>query len=261
MYCRSLGNCVHETVTTAAMSESDEDVKYQVERDELDSIFDNIFRTSTGEPAQLSRNIFSVIQAHPTMACAHALAHALTSHSEENPKEIYRLVQGTAAVFTSYPEANEIIIDEPEMTCGGPAPFHAELYVELAEYMSYGMEDNQREFGSEICPSNVTLQTALLSGSVVATGLMERSICRWFVRDGLRLSNIDKLERREVLAIAACLQLVTAGALIVSQELDMVDSLDVVVHALEKLKEDKVIQHPRGVPLLEVFVVHSLRGM
>ncbi|KAF8192094.1 hypothetical protein BJ912DRAFT_1142225 [Pholiota molesta] len=149
IYCRSLGTCVHETVTTAAMSESDEDVKYQVERDELDSIFDNIFRTFTGEPAQLSRNIFSVIQAHPTMACAHALAHALTSHSEENPKEIYRLVQGTAAVFTSYPESSEIIIDEPEMTCGGPAPFHAELYVELAEYMSYGMEDNQRDLGQK----------------------------------------------------------------------------------------------------------------
>jgi hypothetical protein len=240
------------------MSESDE----ETQREELDAIFDNIFRTSTLDPAQLSRDIFSVIQAHPTLACSHALAHSLTSHSEENPKDIYRLVQGTAAVFTSYPEANQIIIDEPEMTSGGPAPFHDELYVTLLEYMSYGLEDNEHESGLEITPSNVTLQTSLLSASVVATGLMEdSSISMIFVREGLRLSNTAKDERHELLAIAACLQLVTAGAPMVQQGLDMGDSLDDVVEALEKLMEDEVIQHPGGVRLLKVFVAHSLRGM
>ncbi|KAF8192099.1 hypothetical protein BJ912DRAFT_962824, partial [Pholiota molesta] len=239
------------------MSNSDEDMEYKIQFDKMAAIFDNIFRTSDGEPAQLSRDIFSVIQAHPTLPCAHALAHSLTSHSEENPKGIHTFVQGTATVFTSYPEASEIIIDEPDATSGsGPVNFHDELYVTLSDYMTYGLEDNEHESGLEITPSNVTLQTSLLSASVVATGLMEdSSISMIFVREGLRLSNTAKDERHELLAIAACLQLVTAGAPMVQQGLDMGDSLDDVVEALEKLMEDEVIKHPGGVRLLKATIM------
>jgi hypothetical protein len=247
------------------MSNSDEDTEYEIQIDKLAAIFDNIFRTSTGEPAQLSRDIFSVMQAHPTLACAHALAGTLASQSEENPKNIYALVQGTAAVFTSYPAANEIIIDEPNATAGsGPVPFHSELYVTLLEMMTCGFGDNRHESGPEVTPSSVTLQTALLSGSVVATGLMEdSSISLWFVLEGLRLSDRDQSGRHELLAIAACLQLVTAGAPMVKQMgPDMGVSLDDIVQALEKLREDKVIQHPNGVRLLEVSVIYfSLRNV
>ncbi|KAF8192098.1 hypothetical protein BJ912DRAFT_276659 [Pholiota molesta] len=229
------------TISTA-MSNSDEDMEYEIQFDKMAAIFDNMFRSSAREPAHLSRDIFSVIQAHPTLACAHALAHSLiqTSHFEGNPKGIHTFVQGTAAVFKSYPEASEIIIDEPDATSGsGPVHFHDELYS-----------------GLEITPSNVTLQTSLLSASVVATGLMEdSSISMIFVREGLRLSNTAKDERHELLAIAACLQLVTAGAPMVKQGLDMGDSLDDVVQALENLKEDEVIQHPGGVRLLKATIM------
>ncbi|KAF8192089.1 hypothetical protein BJ912DRAFT_962796 [Pholiota molesta] len=113
--------------------------------------------------------------------------------------------------------------------------------------MTCGFGDNGHESGPEVTPSSVTLQTALLSGSVL--------ISLWFVLEGLRLSDRDQSGRHELLAIASCLQLVTAGAPMVKQMgPDMGVSLDDIVQALEKLREDKVIQHPNGVRLLETTI-------
>ncbi|KAF8910633.1 hypothetical protein CPB84DRAFT_1743464 [Gymnopilus junonius] len=201
----------------------------------------------THPPAEVS----SIIKASPILsACSEALAVSLLSSVQSNPASIDALVQPLVRDLATTEDVRFTDEDAGYID----TPFNTVFQIDLAENLSNALHETQlhKPKQTSIIPQNTVLSSAIFAGSALRNGLLSSNAIYAFVGQGLQLPEATiEQERKEVVAIGACLLLLVAGNTLLDKWMSESDRLEKVVKALESLKERGVIGHPTGVTLLE----------
>ena len=206
--------------------------------------FEDIFK-SFKNSSDLSLELLSVIKSYPTHACSEALAIAVLNHVQASPQHVDGLVVAIKTLIDSDDIQSIAITEDDESD-----PFKDVLSGSLSEYLG------DRLHGTEQSKQTV-LSVALLSACATKNRLLDfenDSASYAFARMGLQLPDSDAIriksqERKEIVALGACLQLSVAGATMMK---GMSDSQEAVVQALKGLKGRGVVTTSRGLHLLDV---------
>jgi hypothetical protein len=216
-------------------------------RKDLASHFNELFRRS---PPGISEKILSTITSKPDLGfeCASGLSIALTC---ADPGSLDASIRAVAQVL---PRTADIIIP-------GSLQFTFQQSLEL-NVTSLLWENLQAlyYFRKKVTPSHTALASlygALFSASAVKNGLVNDIFIFAFTRLGIHLPDEEvsedaKKDVGEIRAIAACLQLVTAGSAFMEKHFAETEGLPNVIAALEALRVKNQISHPPGLVLLEV---------
>ncbi len=221
---------------------------YETQLTPLTSRFENLFRNP---PPELSAQILSTIKSNPGVASAEALASSLLSVVEENPKKSESLILPIAHIL---PATADIVINDEDAGYND-YPFDHVFVIRLSELLSDTLHETQLHVPKQtvVSPQNTVLAAALFSASAIQHELLNSNHIYAFARQGLQLPDATiEEERKEVVAIGACLQLLVAGNIMKEKWLALSDGLEKVVAALESLKDKNVIKYPKAMDLLEV---------
>ena len=247
------------------MTMSDEDSEYDAQFSQVFERFKDIFK-SFKDPSDLGVELLSVIKSYPTHECAIALGRSVLNHTQASLQDIDSVVVAFKNLIeTDYVKSILVTSD------GGVSdPFEDVCIWTLCEHLSDLLHETQLHVPKQtvISAGNPTLSAALFSASAIKNRLdcVGGSSTLAFVRQGLQLPKAEEEEeRKEVLALGACLQLSVAGATIMEGWLlGSSDSQEAVVLALKGLKERGVITTSGGLHLLDVsnlttfFSYHNL---
>jgi hypothetical protein len=218
---------------------------------QLASRFENLFRNP---PSELSAQILSTIKSNPGVASAEALASSLFSVVKENPKRSEALILPIVHIL---PATADIVINEEGFGYNN-YPFGDVFVIHLSELLSDALHETQLHVPKQtvVSPQNTVLAAALFSASAIQHELLNSNHIYAFARQGLRLPDATiEEERKEVVAIGACLQLLVAGNIMIEKWLAHSDGLEKVVEALENLKDKDVIKYPNAVEVLDVSFI------
>lgn len=228
------------------MSDDDYDAQYSA----LLVLFEDIFQ-SFKNSSDISVKVLSVVKSHPTAAGAEALATSALNHIQASPQHVDSLVVAIKNLLDTDDARSIVISDEY-----GSKPFKDVFSSQLAEFLGDRLHETQLHtpIQTAIAASNPTLSAALFSASATKNRLLENyKVTYVFARQGLQLPDAtEEQERKEVVALGACLQLSVAGATMMEQWLGKSDGQEAIVQALNGLKERGVVTTSRGLDLLDV---------
>lgn len=228
------------------MSEYDYDAQYSALLVCFEDIFQS-FKTSS----DISVELFSVIKSNPTTAGAEALATSVLDHAQASPQQVDTLVVAINNLLNTLQAQSITITDED-----GSDPFKDVFSSQLSGFLSDRLHETQLHEPKQtlISASNPTLLAALFSASAIKNRLLQNHKATYaFARQGLQLPDAaEEQERKEVVALGACLQLSITGATMIEQWLDKSDGQEAVVQALKGLKERGVVTTSGGLYLLDV---------
>jgi hypothetical protein len=229
---------------------SDYDYDYNAQYSALLVRFEDIFQ-SFKTSSDISVELLSVIKSNPTGAGAEALATSVLDHAQASPQQVDTLVVAINNLLDAVHAQSIAITDED-----GSGPFKDIFISRLAEFLNDYLQETQLHAPKRtaIAASNLTLLAALFSASATKNRLLERHKGTYaFARQGLQLPDaIEEQERKEVVALGACLQLSITGATMMEQWLGKSDGQEAVVQALKGLKEHGVVTTSGGLHLLDV---------
>jgi len=238
----------HSSQSIATMSDD-----YDSQVSSLTAHFTSLFAYP---PAEVS----STIKASPLLgACSEALAVSLLSSAQANPTSIDALVQPLVRELAT----TEDLRFTDEEAGYIDTPFNTIFQTDLAEHLSNALHETQlhKPKQTDVIPRNTVLSSALLAGSALRNGLLSSKAIYAFAGQGLQLSGATiEEERKEVVAIGACLLLLVAGDVLLDKWMSESDRLEKVVKALESLKERKITEYPTAVSLLEKTIVAAKNG-
>jgi hypothetical protein len=133
-------------------------------------------------------------------------------------------------------------------------PFNTVFRIDLADILSNSLHEtlpNPKQ--TDISHDNTVLSSALFAASAVRNNLLTSTAIYAFVEQGLQFPRATiNTERKEVVAIGACLLLLVAGQVLLDKWMADEDRLEKVIKALKVLKEKAVVQYPPAIDLLEV---------
>jgi hypothetical protein len=198
-------------------------------------------------PAELS----SIIRASPLGACSEALAAALLSSAQANPLSIDNLVQPLVRDLS----ATEDLFFTDQEAGYADTPFNTVFRIDLADILSNSLHETlpNDPKQTDISHDNTVLFSALFAASAVRNNLLTSTAIYAFVEQGLQFPRATiNTERKEIVAIGACLLLLVAGQVLLDKWMADEDRLEKVIKALKVLKEKAVVQYPPAMDLLEV---------
>lgn len=227
------------------MSDYDYDAQYSA----LLVLFEDIFQ-SFKNSSDICLKLLSVVKSNPTTAGAEALATSVLNHVRASPQQVDSLVVAIKNLLDTDDAQSIVITDEY-----GSKPFEDVFSSQLAEFLTDRLHETQLHAPKHtvIAASNPTLSAALFSASATKNRLLESHKATYaFARQGLQLPDAtEEQERKEVVALGACLQLSVAGATMIKQWLGKSDGQEAVVQALKGLKERGVVTTSGGLHLLD----------
>jgi len=197
-------------------------------------------------PAELSL----IIRESPLCACSEALAAAVLSSAQANPLSIDNLVQPLARDLS----ATEDLCFTDQDAGYTDTPFNTVFRIDLADILGNSLHETlPKPKQTDISHDNTVLSSALFTASAIRNNLLTSTAIYAFVEQGLQFpgATINK-ERKEVMAIGACLLLLIAGQVLLDKWMADKDQLKKVIKALKVLKEKAVVQYPPAMDLLEV---------
>jgi hypothetical protein len=225
------------------MSDYDYDAQYSA----LLVRFEDIFKTSS----DISVELLSVIKSNPTAAGAEALATSVLDHAQASPQQVDTLVVAINNLLNTLQAQSITITDED-----GSDPFKDVFSSQLSGFLNDRLHETQLHEPKQtlIAASNLTLSAALFSASATKNRLLQNHKATYaFARQGLQLPDAtEEQERKEVVALGACLQLSITGAMMIEQWLGKSDGQEAVVQALKGLKARGVVTTSGGLHLLDV---------
>lgn len=215
--------------------------------------FDDIFQ-SFKNSSDISVELLSVIKPNSKTEVAagatiESLASSVFTYVKASPQDVDSLVVAMKSLL-DMEDAKSIVITGVY----GSNPFTDLFSMQLSEDLNDHLHETQLHTPkrTEIAASNLTLSAALFSASAVKNQLLGSNGTYAFARQGLQLPDArEELERKEVVALGACLQLSVAGATMMGR-LGESDGQEVVVQALKGLKERGVVTTFGGLQLLDV---------
>ena len=229
--------------------------EYEAQCSTLSVRFEDVLK-SFKNSSDLSVELLSVIKSNPTIPsedCSAILGLAILKHVQAFPQHVDSLVVGIKTFIATDDVQAIVTTDEHESNS-----FEDVFTWQLAEFIGDRLHETQLHVPKQtvISASNPTLSVALFSASAIKNQLLylESDPGTYaFARQGLQLpgANIEQ-ERKEVVALGACLQLSVAGATMMGKWLSMSDSQEAVVQALKGLKERGVVTTSGGLHLLDV---------
>ncbi|KAF5334005.1 hypothetical protein D9611_015101 [Ephemerocybe angulata] len=203
---------------------------------------------SNKSASELASEIGSIVEEYPTSACTEALASAIVNATHSNPAKADTIIQALVLHGAAW---QAIDID----WAGSPATFYDVFSVDFLELLKTILFETQlhQPKRTKVEATNLTLSTALLSAAIIKHGLFKAvHVPYGFAYDALKLHGYGSSKSRsEVLAVGACLQLSTAGKLMMERNLEQVFGKEKIVNALKGLKENGTIKHPLGLDLLD----------
>jgi len=195
---------------------------YEIQLNPLTSRFDDLFRNPSPE---LSAQIISTIKSNPGFASAEALASSLLSVVKENPKTSEALILPVAHIL---PATADIVINDEDAGYNDD-PFDRVFVIQLSGFLGDALHETQLHASKQTVVSlqNTVLAAALFSACAVKLELLNSSHIYAFTRQGLQLHDATiEDERKEVVAIGACLQLLVAGNIMIEKWLALSDGLE-----------------------------------
>ena len=216
--------------------------------------FDNIFQ-SFKNSSEISVELLSVIKSNSKTEDAagdvsEALASSVFDYVKASPLHVDSLVVAIKSLL-DMDDAQSIVITGEY----GTNPLTDLLSMQLGDFLNDHLHESQLHTPkrTEIAASNLTLSAALFSASAVKNRLLGGSGTCAFARQGLQLPDArEEQERKEVVALGACLQLSVAGATMMERWLGKSDGQEAVVQALKGLKDRGVVTTSGGLHLLDV---------
>jgi hypothetical protein len=222
------------------------------------SRFSTIF-SNPPSPKDLSPQIVSQVKANPNVACAEALATSLITTAKHSPQSSSILIH---ALIDALPSTTTIIITDEDAGYTNES-FDAIFLSQLSDFLGNALHETQLHIPKQgmVAPTNTVLASAVFSAEAAKHGLIPGRAVYSFARQGLQLPDaMFEEDRKEIVAIGACLQLLIAGKVMVDKWLAASDGIEKITAALESLKEKDVIKYPKAKELLQKTIDQSKTG-
>lgn len=213
----------------------------------LTNQFEETFRSQS--LAEIPGKIQETIKTNPSSGCAVALACAVLTVIEESPRSADPIILTLSRILSV---VADVVLDDED----SDGRFGACFLMNISEFLANPMHELQytNPKHTTVSQTNTLLVYALISACAIRYGVLDDSPVYPFVDFGLSMP-ITTLgdDQREVVILAACLQVVIAGDVMMKMWIGAKDGVGGIIAEVEN--EKKSIKYPSGRELLEVCVL------